>query len=149
MVAAVVLTLLTKRLMEEYDPFYVTATMIVAGTVLLIAWTALFERPQFAFSASAWLAVAAQGVLATAIAYMLWNWGMARIPAAKAGIFCNMEPLIGTLLGVLVLTERLSGLAIVGGIMIISGALYFSTRTLPQALDEPANVQQAPETRPV
>lgn len=144
MIAAVVLTLLTKRLMEEYDPSYVTATMIVAGTVFLVAWTAMFERPSFSFSTRAWLAVAAQGVLATAIAYLLWNWGMARLPAAKAGIFFNMEPLIGTLLGVLVLNERLGGLTILGGAMIILGALYFSTRTLSQGrMGSPAYKQTA------
>jgi len=129
MIAAVFLTLLTKRLMEAYDPSYVTASMIFAGTVFLVAWSAIFERPQFTFSARAWLAVAAQGVLATAVAYILWNWGMARLPAAKAGIFFNMEPLVGTLLGVVVLSEKLGGLTIIGGAMIIGGAVYFSTRT--------------------
>ena len=147
MLAAVVLTLVTKRLMEEYDPSYVTATMIVAGTVFLVAWTAMFERPRFAFSTRAWLAVAAQGVLATAMAYMLWNWGMARVPVAKAGIFVNMEPLVGTLLGVLVLDERLGGLTILGGVMIILGALYFSTKTFSQGSDVPADVQGTPETK--
>src|SRR4030081_1372292 len=119
MVAAVVLTILTKHLMELYDPSYVTASMILAGTVFLVAWTAIFERPRFTFSARAWLAVAAQGVLATAMAYLLWNWGMARLPAAKAGIFFNMEPLVGTLLGVLVLNEKLGRLTIFGAAMII------------------------------
>jgi hypothetical protein len=44
---------------------------------------------------------------------------MARLPAAKAGIFFHMEPLVGTLLGVLVVNERLGGLTILGGVMII------------------------------
>ena len=129
MVAAVFLALLTKRLMEDYDPSYVTASMILAGTIFLVAGTAIFERPRFAFSTRAWLAVAAQGLLATAIAYLLWNWGMARLPAAKAGIFFNMEPLVGTLLGVVVLKETLGGLTILGGAMIVCGAVYFSTKT--------------------
>jgi drug/metabolite transporter (DMT)-like permease len=129
MVAAVVLTLITKRLVETYDPAYVTATTILAGTVFLVAWTAILERPRLVFSARAWLVVAAQGVLATAMAYLLWNWGMARLPAAKASIFFNMEPLVGTMLGLIVLHERLSGLALLGGAMIICGAMYFSTKT--------------------
>ncbi|PYX32145.1 MAG: EamA family transporter [Acidobacteria bacterium] len=129
MVAAVVLTLITKRLVEIYDPAYVTASTILAGTVFLVAWTAILERPRLVFSARAWLAVAAQGVLATAMAYLLWNWGMVRLPAAKASIFFNMEPLVGTILGLIVLHERLSGLALLGGTMIVCGAMYFSTRT--------------------
>jgi drug/metabolite transporter (DMT)-like permease len=129
MVAAVFLTLLTKHLMEVYDPSYVTASMILVGTIFLVVWTSIFERPRFTFSARAWLAVAAQGLLATAVAYLLWNWGMARLPAAKAGVFFNLEPLVGTFLGVLVLKERLGALTMLGGAMIICGAVYFSTRT--------------------
>jgi drug/metabolite transporter (DMT)-like permease len=67
------------------------------------------------------------------MAYLLWNWGMARLPAAKASIFFNMEPLVGTILGLIVLHERLSGLALLGGAMIICGAMYFSTKTYTSA----------------
>lgn len=102
--------------------------MILAGTVFLVAWTAIIERPRLVFSTRAWLAVAAQGLLATAMAYLLWNWGMARLPAAKAGVFFNMEPIVGTLLGVFLLKEKLGTMAILGGAMIICGAVYFSRR---------------------
>jgi len=50
MIAAVVLTLLTKRLMNVYDPPYVTVSMILSGTMFLMIWTAILERPRFTFS---------------------------------------------------------------------------------------------------
>jgi drug/metabolite transporter (DMT)-like permease len=70
----------------------------------------------------------AQGVLATALAFMLWNWGMARVPAARAGIFFNLEPLVGTVLAVSFLHEKLGVMAVIGGVMILLEAAYFSTR---------------------
>jgi drug/metabolite transporter (DMT)-like permease len=45
MIAAVVLTLLTKKLIHNYDPLYVTASMIVAGTLFLLICLA-FEHPR-------------------------------------------------------------------------------------------------------
>ena len=145
MIAAVVLTLLTKRLMNVYDPPYVTVSMILSGTMFLMIWTAILERPRFTFSWRAWVAVAAQGVLATAMAYLLWNWGMARLPAAKAGIFFNVEPLVGTLLGVIFLDEKLGSLTILGGAMIIGGAVYFSTRASASGEPSASVEQQRPE----
>lgn len=129
MIAAVVMILTTKRLMSEYHPLQVTAAMIIMGTALLLVWVEATQPVRFHFSAKAWMAVVAQGVLATTMAYVLWNWGLARVPAARAGVFLNMEPLIGAILGVTFLHESLGALAILGGAMIIGSAVYFSTRT--------------------
>src|SRR5207249_1937617 len=49
----------------------------------------------------------------------------------------------------LALAGSLWGLTILGGVMIIFGALYFSTRTWSQRSEVPTEVQQTPETKPV
>jgi drug/metabolite transporter (DMT)-like permease len=41
-----------------------------------------------------------QGLLDTASTTLLWNWGLKRVPASQAGIFVNLEPLVGAILGV-------------------------------------------------
>lgn len=129
MIAAVVMILTTKRLMSEYDPLQVTAAMIVIGTVLLLIFVAVSQPVRFHFSIKAWIAVAAQGLLATAMAYVLWNWGLARVSASRAGVFLNMEPLVGAILGVAFLRESLGSLAMLGGGMIIGSAVYFTKRS--------------------
>lgn len=48
------------------------------------------------------------------------------MPAAHAAIFLNLEPLVGTLLGVSILDERLGVVAILGGALILFSAAYFS-----------------------
>ena len=52
--------------------------------------------------------------------------GLARVAAARAGVFLNLEPLVGTLLGVFVLGESLGILVILGGGLILLAAAYFS-----------------------
>jgi len=124
--ASVVMILATKRLMLEHDPLYVTAAMLILGTVMLAGCSLATQPVRIHFSWSVWLAVAAQGIIATAIAYVCWNWGLARVPASRAGVFLNLEPLVGPLLGVWILHETLGVSAILGGVLIIASALYFS-----------------------
>ncbi len=135
MLAAMVMILVTKRLMDEYGSLEITASMIVMGTISLLIWVIASQPLRFHFSAKAWMAVAAQGILATAMAYLLWNWGLKRVPASRAGVFLNMEPLVGAILGVVFLRETLGTLAILGGLMILSSAAYFSSRGREQRSD--------------
>ena len=43
-------------------------------------------------------------------------------------VFLNLEPLFGTLLGVSLLHEQLRSSAILGGVLIIGPAIYFSRK---------------------
>jgi len=134
MFAALVMILISKRLMVDYGSLQVTAAMIVIGTVILLLWTEATHPLRTHFSTSVWLAVIAQGVLATTGAYVFWNWGLARVPAARAGVFLNLEPLIGTILGVVILHERLGAFGILGGALILISAAYFSRRPQPRSV---------------
>jgi len=96
--------LLNKRLMERNNHLVVTAYGAALGTLMLLLWVPLRYGmpPVSSVSAKAWWSLAASGVLCTATTTLLWNWGMTQVPASQAGVLLNMEPLIGSLLGVLV-----------------------------------------------
>ena len=126
MFAAMVMILLSKRLMDEYGALQVTAWMIAIGTSALLTWIEVTHPMRVHFSPHVWLAVIAHGILATTGAYLFWNWGLARVPAARAGIFLNLEPLVGTLLGVFILGESLGAPGILGGALILFATAYFS-----------------------
>jgi drug/metabolite transporter (DMT)-like permease len=106
----------------------VTASMIVVGMVYLLVWAEIWYPLRFHFSPAVWAAVVAQGILATSGAYVLWTWGLSKMSASRSGVFLNLEPVVGTLLGVFLLHEALGLAAGLGGIMIIGSAIYFSGR---------------------
>jgi len=85
--------------------------------------------PIHGVSLKAWLALAASGLLCTATTTLLWNWGMTQVPASQAGVLLNMEPLIGSLLGVFLLSEHLGPVAWLGGAMILVAAITLTTRS--------------------
>ncbi len=123
--------LFNKRLMERHSAVVVTAYGLLLGTLMLIVWVPVRYGmpPVTGVSLKAWLALAASGILCTATTTLLWNWGMTQVPASQAGVLLNMEPLIGSLLGVLVLRERLGPSAWVGGGLILAAAFTLTTRS--------------------
>jgi drug/metabolite transporter (DMT)-like permease len=123
--------LLNKQLMERHSAVVVTAYGLLLGTLVLMVWVPVrYGAPPVAgVSVKAWLALAASGVLCTATTTLLWNWGMTQVPASQAGVLLNMEPLIGSLLGVLVLGEHLGPSAWVGGGLILAAAVTLTTRS--------------------
>ena len=127
--AAVGWVLLSKRLMRTYPPVTVTALVMITGTVLLDAWVLLTSGPPpFRLGTGVWLALAAQGLLCTTAATLLWNRGVADVPAAEAGLFVNLEPALGAVLGVVVLDETLGWSGIAGGAIIIGAAVATATK---------------------
>ncbi len=126
--AAVGWVLLSKRLMARYAPSLVTALVMISGTALLAAWVlATSGAPPIELSTNVWLSLAAQGLLCTTAATLLWNWGVSQVPAAEAGLFVNLEPALGALLGVVVLGETLGWSGAAGGAIIIGAAVAAAT----------------------
>jgi drug/metabolite transporter (DMT)-like permease len=123
--------LINKELMERHSHVVVTAYGLGIGTLMLLVWVPVRHGmpPMAGVSVKAWLALAGSGVLCTATTTLLWNWGMTQVPASQAGVLLNMEPLIGSLLGVLVLGERLGPSAWAGGGLILASAITLTTRS--------------------
>jgi drug/metabolite transporter (DMT)-like permease len=131
--------LLSKRLMERHSPPMVTAYTILSGASMLALWvlgpwllsplTHLKEAPPaFAHvSITAWTALAISGLLCTATTTLLWNWGIHHVPASRAGVFLNIEPVLGSVLGVELLGEHLGPYAWVGGALILAAAVALTT----------------------
>ncbi len=133
--------LLNQRLMQRHSAVVITAYGIVLGMLMLTVCVPVLYGlpPVHGISLKAWGALAASGLLCTATTTLLWNWGMTQVPASQAGVLLNMEPLIGSLLGVFVLGEHLGGLAWLGGAMILGAAITLTTRSSPP-LEDPAMV---------
>lgn len=122
--------LMNKSLMMAHGPLEVTAYGILAGTLMLAVWVLALDGPPplKQVSATAWMALAASGVLCTATTTLLWNWGIHHVPASRAGVFLNIEPALGSLLGVELLGDKLGPFAWVGGGLILAAAVTLTVR---------------------
>lgn len=74
------------------------------------------------------------GVVTTTVAYLLFGWGLARLPAAVVATLTLAEPLGATALGVGLLGERLDAAAVVGLVVLGAGLALLTlggSRTAP------------------
>lgn len=131
--------LFNQRLMKLHSHIVVTAYGIAAGTLMLALYVpfAYGPPPIHGISLKAWLALIASGLLCTATTTLLWNWAMTQVPASQAGVLLNMEPLIGSLLGVFLLSEHLGPLAWIGGAMILTAAISLTSNS-STPIEDPA-----------
>jgi drug/metabolite transporter (DMT)-like permease len=121
--------LMNKSLMEVHGPLSVTAWGILAGTAMLAAWVIATEGlPPVHLSRTAWLSVIISGFFCTAATTLLWNWGIHHVPASRAGVFLNIEPALGSILGVELLGDKLGPFAWVGGGLILAAAVTLTAR---------------------
>jgi drug/metabolite transporter (DMT)-like permease len=130
--AGVAWILLSQTLMRrDYSPIMTSALVILTGTVLLAGWVLATDGlPTFSdVSPGTWASVAAMGILATAVTTLLWNWGLEHVQASQAGVFINLEPVVGAILGVALFRESMGGVALFGGLLIIGAAVVVSRRS--------------------
>lgn len=129
-IAWVLITQCMEHFKGGYSAVAMSSYIIVLGTAMLAVWVLTTEGPPpvAGISTRAWLALGAQGLLATTLPTLLWNWALMRVSAARAGIFVNVEPIVGTALGVVLLQESLGLAAVLGGVLIVSAALAFTYR---------------------
>jgi drug/metabolite transporter (DMT)-like permease len=141
MLAAVAWSLHTRRVARRTGVLAATGLQFLLGLGWLAPLAGLLEGPPpVRLSALTWGALAALGVGCTAVTFGLWNWGLQRVEAARAGVFGNLEPVVGAALGVLLLGERLGPLALVGGLLVLVAA-WLATKDQPgPATEQPAPV---------
>ena len=68
------------------------------------------------------------GLVATGLSYVLFQRGIAGLPASTVATMSLAEPVTATLLGFVVLGERLSGLSVLGVVVVVLGLLLITVR---------------------
>jgi len=118
--AYAIYTAVSKRLIESQPPESVMAVTFCLGAILLLPVICMAD---FSWLASpGGLAVALHlGVNTVGIAYILFGRGLRTVPVSTTATLTLAEPLTAGVLGILVLGERLTGMALAGILLIFAG----------------------------
>ncbi len=127
MLVATAWILLSQRLSRRLGATVATAWILLVGTVALAPLAIRSGLPPTDLSPRTWGAVAVMSLGSTVIAFFLWNWGASRVSAGRAGVFLNIEPVVGVLMGVTLLGEAVGVSGLFGGGIILAAALLATT----------------------
>jgi drug/metabolite transporter (DMT)-like permease len=126
-------TVFAKRLVDV-DSVVVIACTTVIGLILMIP-PALWELRHGAWphpSLSAWLGTLFLGVVASALAFIVYSVVLRVLDASLVGVFVNLDPIIGVLTAVVFLGESLRVWQLGGAAVAIAGLWLASSQRPPR-----------------
>src|SRR5437016_5954558 len=103
-----------RALIGTHGPIAVIAWTLIAGTVMYLpigiaslavpgAWHRILHA-----SAAAWVGVVYLVLVTSVVAYLLWYWALAHLPAARVAVFTNLQPLATAVLAHFFLREHIT-----------------------------------------
>lgn len=120
------MSVLIKRLPSDYSQIVVTTYATLIAFIILTPFV-ITKLPQIDIddltNPTILGGLIYLGVISTSIAFLLWNLGLQMLNASSGGVFFFVQPVVGTLLGWLILGETISITFWVGSVLILLGVL--------------------------
>ena len=114
------------KLLPQYSPVVVTFYGVLIAIVLLapyaVWWLAVTDWTPMA-SPEIWGSVLYMGLISTAGGFCLWNKGLLLMDASVGGLFLFFQPVVGTFLGWLLLSEPVTIWFWGGSALIVAGVV--------------------------
>lgn len=132
MIVTVAWILVSMPLVARYGGIAATGWTIILGALAQIPLAWLDGAPRAPASLAGWGALLALGLGCTAAAFALWNRGLERIEASRAGIYINLQPVVGALLGVSLLGDPITRGLLGGGALVLAASVLASLPARPR-----------------
>lgn len=109
-----------------------TTWQIAVGALFLWVYAMLFEQGQVTWTPMAVSCLAYNGVLASALAFFLWNYILTKMEASKAGVASLGVPVVGVICNVIFMHEAVHWNTAVGMILILAGIFLIVAQRVRQ-----------------
>ncbi len=119
-------TVFSKSALERFSPWTALTYALFFGALFLIPLQTPGGFAPLARQPGAWIFLLALALGPTLGSLALYNAGLLRVPASNASVIATIEPVVASALAFLFLGERLELLQMVGGAMVIAGAVWLS-----------------------
>lgn len=118
-----VYTILLARRPAGVDPLALLAALVLVGVLWVAPWYALeiARGRRVRLDGPTVATIGYVAAFASVAAYALWNAGVARVGASRAGIFLHLMPAFGSVLAIVFLGERFRAFHAAGIALILVG----------------------------
>lgn len=116
-------SVLSRSLAVKYRPIELTSFIMWGGTLVMLYYFPQLKSDLATAPLSATLGAIYLGIFPSIVGYAAWTYVLRQIPASKASSYLFAMPLIATLLGWLLLGEIPEFLALMGGLVALTGAI--------------------------
>ncbi|MFA5833269.1 MAG: DMT family transporter [Bacteroidota bacterium] len=114
-----------KQLVKKYGAFHITALSMIGGAIMFlpigIVYFASTDVPTITIGN--WWGILYLSLGTSVVSYILWFYTLARMDTTKVAVFANAQPILTTLLAVLILNQPVTIAFLVGGTITIVGVV--------------------------
>ena len=110
-------------LMRTYSPYRISSVVLLAMSIpLVLVSVPQFGRQDFGgLDSLVWLGLAFAIVGPLVLTNVLWFKAIDRVGPSRATLFANLQPFLGAVFALLLLSEGLTALEVAGGVLIAAG----------------------------
>lgn len=116
-------TIFGKFALKKYQPFTITMYTFLIAAIALIPTTKLWGKLDMLFNPHVLFYGIGLALFPTVLAFFLYTRGLEKTEGSKAAIIATVEPVVATLLGVLLYSERLGAIQIAGAFLILCSVI--------------------------
>ncbi len=122
-------TVLGRTMIAKYGPVYTTALTFFFGLALYVPlWAVLpvhdtasaLTNSSWSFT---WLQLFYLGVITSGVGYALWYYALAKLDSSRVAVFNNLQPVITSILALMIFGTEPTPLFVAGGIVALSGVV--------------------------
>ena len=114
-----------KRLVARYGAVSASSVTLIVGTVLFLPiglWPSL-SFPFGSLTMGEWGQILYLAIITSVVSYFLWYFALGRIEAGKAALFSNLQPILTTIMMVLLLGQGITAAFVLGGTIALIGVI--------------------------
>ncbi len=125
---AAAFSILSKQHLRRHTAIEFTCYSIWAGTLPMLVFLPGLLRQARTAAPAATAAVLYLGLFPAALAYVLWNYALSRMPVSRLASFLYLSPVFAALIAWLWLGEVPAALTVIGGGIAILGVILVQTK---------------------
>jgi drug/metabolite transporter (DMT)-like permease len=118
-------TILGKPLIPKYGALRVTAIHFLFGTILFLPVGILSSDLSTipSISGKIWTEIIYLGAIGSCLNYILWYFALGKLETSKVAIFQNLQPVLTTIIALILGTVFLTPALVGGGVLALTGVL--------------------------
>lgn len=121
-------SIFSKYALNKYTSLSITAFTFIVATVTLLPFFPYSEKLTILTEPAVLFYAFGLGLFPTAIAYIVYTYGLKKTEASKASILSTIEPVVATFIGILVFHESFTFVQMLGMALIIGSVILMQTK---------------------
>jgi len=117
--------ILLNQLIKKVEGLHRTVLQFIAAIIVLIPYVGFTSGVTLSsLNTSGWICLLIVGFVHTGVTYCLYFYSLKELPGQKAAILSYIDPLVAVLVSVLILSEEITPLQVIGGILILGFTMW-------------------------